>query len=188
MLTITSAIATERLLLRPFTADDLDDLYAIQSRPEVVRYLYWDVRSREEVRAVLQRKAEQTHLSEEGDALSLAIVLPGAEGTRNGVIGEVSLWCHSKEHRQGEIGFVLHPAFHGHGFAAEAARTVLNCAFGKAGLHRVHGRADARNAASAGLMRRLGMRQEAHFIHNEVFKGEWGDEVVFAILESEWHD
>jgi RimJ/RimL family protein N-acetyltransferase len=186
MLTITSAIATDRLLLRPFTANDLDDLYAIQSGPEVVRYLRWDVRSRDEVRAVLQRKAEQTHLTEEGDLLSLAIVLPGAAGTRTGAIGEVSLWWHSREHRQGEIGFVLHPAFHGHGYAAEAARAVLSCAFGAAGLHRVYGRADARNAASAALMRRLGMRQEAHFIHNEVFKGEWGDELVFAILESEW--
>jgi RimJ/RimL family protein N-acetyltransferase len=173
MLTITSAIATDRLLLRPFTANDLDDLYAIQSGPEVVRYLRWDVRSRDEVRAVL---------------LSLAIVLPGAAGTRTGAIGEVSLWWHSREHRQGEIGFVLHPAFHGHGYAAEAARAVLSCAFGAAGLHRVYGRADARNAASAALMRRLGMRQEAHFIHNEVFKGEWGDELVFAILESEWND
>jgi RimJ/RimL family protein N-acetyltransferase len=188
MLAITSAIATERLLLRPFTADDLDDLHAIQSRPEVVRYLYWDVRSREEVRAILQRKVGQTHLTEEGDLLSLAIVLPSAAGTANGVIGEVSLWWHSREHRQGEIGYVLHPAFHGRGFATEAARAVLNCAFGQAGLHRVYGRTDARNAASAGLMRRLGMREEAHFIHNEMFKGEWGDELVFAILETEWHD
>jgi RimJ/RimL family protein N-acetyltransferase len=35
-------------------------------------------------------------------------------------------------------------------------------------------------------MRRLGMRQEAHFVQNEVFKGGWGDELVFAILEDEW--
>jgi RimJ/RimL family protein N-acetyltransferase len=54
MLTITSAISTARLLLRPFAAGDLDDLSAIQSRPGVVRYLYWNVRSRDEVREVLK--------------------------------------------------------------------------------------------------------------------------------------
>jgi RimJ/RimL family protein N-acetyltransferase len=53
-------------------------------------------------------------------------------------------------------------------------------------LHRIIGRCDARNDASAGLMRRLGMRQEAHFVQNELFKGEWGDELVFAMLASEW--
>jgi RimJ/RimL family protein N-acetyltransferase len=35
-------------------------------------------------------------------------------------------------------------------------------------------------------MRRLGMRQEAHLRENELFKGEWGDDVVFAILRREW--
>jgi RimJ/RimL family protein N-acetyltransferase len=37
-------------------------------------------------------------------------------------------------------------------------------------------------------MERLGMRQEAHFRESEIFKGEWGDELVFAMLEEEWRD
>jgi RimJ/RimL family protein N-acetyltransferase len=63
---------------------------------------------------------------------------------------------------------------------------VLKVAFGELGLHRVFGRTDVRNDASAALMRRLGMRQEAHLRESEIFKGEWGDELVFAILEGEW--
>jgi RimJ/RimL family protein N-acetyltransferase len=35
-------------------------------------------------------------------------------------------------------------------------------------------------------MQRLGMRQEAHLIQNERVKGEWTDELVFAILAEEW--
>jgi RimJ/RimL family protein N-acetyltransferase len=31
------------------------------------------------------------------------------------------------------------------------------------------------------------MRKEAHFIENEFVKGEWTDELVFAILASEWN-
>jgi RimJ/RimL family protein N-acetyltransferase len=186
MISITSPIATERLVLRPFTLDDLDDLYAIQSRPDVVRYLYWDVRDRDEVRKVLQRKINETRLAERGDALALAITVPGAVGTSTGVIGEIILWWQSVEHRQGEIGFVLHPEHQGRGYAVEAATAVLDLAFRELGLHRVYGRTDARNTASAALMRRLGMRQEAHFVQNEVFKGGWGDELVFAILENEW--
>jgi RimJ/RimL family protein N-acetyltransferase len=35
-------------------------------------------------------------------------------------------------------------------------------------------------------MERLGMRREAHFVHNELFKGSWGDELVYAMLDQEW--
>jgi RimJ/RimL family protein N-acetyltransferase len=47
-------------------------------------------------------------------------------------------------------------------------------------------RLDARNVASAAVLRRLGMRHEAHLVQNELFKGEWSDEDDFAILRSEW--
>jgi RimJ/RimL family protein N-acetyltransferase len=50
----------------------------------------------------------------------------------------------------------------------------------------VCGRIDARNSASAAVLERLGMRREAHFVENEWVKGEWTDEVVYAVLASEW--
>ena len=63
---------------------------------------------------------------------------------------------------------------------------MLGFAFEVAGMHRVYARCDARNVASAKVMARLGMRQEAHFRQNEWFKGEWTDELVFAILADEF--
>ena len=47
-------------------------------------------------------------------------------------------------------------------------------------------RVDARNTASAAVARRIGMRQEAHLHENEWFKGEWTDELDFAVLAAEW--
>lgn len=182
MYRVEAAIETERLLLRPFRPADLDDLHAIRSLPEVVRYLYGEVRSRQEVEDILAERVGLTSLVEDGDRLVLAV-----ERRSDGrVIGDVTLWLRSAEHRQGEIGFVFHPDAQGHGYAREAAIALLGVAFGGLGLHRVFGRTDARNEASAALMRRLGMRQEAHLRENEIFKGAWGDELVFAILESEW--
>ncbi|GAB3078608.1 hypothetical protein [Corynebacterium aquatimens] len=35
-------------------------------------------------------------------------------------------------------------------------------------------------------MARLGMRKEAHFRELEIFKGEWGDELTYAMLKREW--
>jgi RimJ/RimL family protein N-acetyltransferase len=180
--TAAAAIETERLVLRPFRESDLDDLHAVRSLPEVVRYLYGDALSRQAAEELLGMRLGQTRVAEEGDVLALAV-----ERREDGrLIGDVSLTLRSAEHRQGEIGFVFHPDAQGQGYAREAATAVLNVAFGELAMHRVFGRTDARNDASAALMRRLGMRQEAHLRENEIFKGAWGDEFVFAVLESEW--
>jgi RimJ/RimL family protein N-acetyltransferase len=98
----------------------------------------------------------------------------------------VSLERASREHQQGEVGYVLHPDHQGHGFATEAATVMLRLGFEILGFHRIVGRLDARNEASARVLERLGMRREAHLRENEFIKGEWCDELVYAMLASEW--
>lgn len=183
MTVIAPEVGTERLRLRPYTMDDLDDLADIRRRAEVMRYLYEDVQSREEVAEALHRRATSlTALRREGDGMVLAVELK--ETGR--VIGDVSIRWVSEEHRQGDIGFIFHPEYHGKGYAHEAAREMLRLGFEGIGFHRIEGRCDARNDASARLMERLGMRREAHLVENEWFKGEWGSELVYAILDREW--
>ena len=169
-------------MLRPYTAADLDDLYDIQSRPEVTRYLMFGPRDRGEVRQSLEQKMRSSVLTGEGGDLTLAVVLPQT----GRVIGDVILFWRSREHRQGEIGYIFHPAHGGSGYATEAAEVMLKLGFEDLGLHRIIGRIDARNNASARVLQRLGMRREAHFVQNEIVKGEWTDEIVYAILGSEW--
>lgn len=175
-------IRTDRLILRPFTLDDLDDLFAIYSRPDVARYLYWEPRGRIEVAESLDRKLAQSVLAEQGQRLTVAVVLPALER----VIGDVTLKWLSSEHRQGEIGFSFHPDHHGFGFATEAAEAMLELGFQGLRLHRIIGRCDARNMRSARVLERLGMHREAYFVHNEMVKGEWGDELVYAVCEDDW--
>jgi RimJ/RimL family protein N-acetyltransferase len=176
-------VETERLVLRLFQPDDLDALYDIQSRTDVHRYLYSDPRSRDEVRAKLdERISDYSRLTKEGDSLLLAIV---RKDTR-AMVGDLLLHWISQKHMQAEVGYVLHPGHNGHGFATEAARHGLLIGFQRMRMHRIIGRLDARNTASARVLERLGMRREAHFRQNEFVKGEWCDEVVYAMLASEW--
>ena len=175
-------IETERLRLRPFEPGDLDGFVAMHAHPDVPRYLYWGVRTRAELESVLAGKIERARLEREGDAVDVAVFVR-ATGT---FAGSVSLTWIDSEHRQGEIGFILDPAQHGNGYATEAARGLLRVAFEELGLHRIYGRLDARNTASARVLERLGMRREAHLVENEYVKGEWTDEVVYALLAREW--
>ena len=175
-------LETERLLLRPFAEADFESLLAMQSRADVARFLYWEARDAEAVRAALAIKLERSPMSIDGGLLSFAVVLKDS----GELIGDCSMSTVSAEHRQGEIGFVFHPDHHGHGYATEAAREVLAFAFAEYGFHRVIGRLEARNAASARVLERIGMREEAHLVENEWVKGEWQSERVYAILEHEW--
>ena len=177
-------IATERLLLRPLDPDiDVDAVYAYQSREDVCRYIPYSPRSRDEVAARLaDPERNRTTIEKEGDYLSVGVEV---RATRD-VVGDVILIYRSEEHRTGEIGYVISPEHAGNGYATEASRALLKLAFDDLELHRVIGRIDARNDASAAVLRRLGMRQEAVLVENEWFKGEWTNEVDFAILEHEW--
>lgn len=176
-------VETARLLIRPYRPDDLEALHDIHRRPDVVRYVYWTAHAGlDETRQLLEARMAVPGLSNDGDKLVLAVT----DRREGRLLGEVALILNDRALMQGEIGFILHPDHHGRGYAYEAAQTMLNIGFRIAGLRRIIGRCDARNAASAGLMQKLGMRREAHFRQSEWIKGEWVDRLIYASLATEF--
>ena len=174
-------IETSRLRLRPLVPEDLGAMHAIHSRADVVRWLYWEPRTEAEVRETLTAQITRTRdAPETGVAFAVELLASGE------MLGHVSLMVEVPEQRQGECGFIFHPGHQGQGYATEAARALLALAFESYGLHRVFGRLEARNVASARVLERLGMRREAHLVENEWVKGEWQSELVYALLEREW--
>jgi len=177
----TYPIRTARLTLRPVTLDDLDDVYAYQRRPDVVRWMLGaEPRTRTQSRSSVLAMASETALRKEGDCLTSAVV------TDAGLIGVVELVWRSELDRTAELGCVFNPDHGGRGLATEAASALLDWGFDEFGLHRIYGRCHARNTVSARLMTRLGMRQEARHVEGYLFRGEWADRLVFAILAHEW--
>lgn len=175
-------IRTQRLLLRPYAPGDVDALYAYHRLPEVFRYLYTEPRSRKEVQAMVAERAAATAVSAEGQALCLVVGL----AETGELVGDCVLFWRSQQHQQGEVGYVFNPGYHGHGYATETVAALIWLGFAGLGLHRITGQCDARNTASARVMERAGMRCEAHLVENEHVKGEWTDELIYAILRSEW--
>lgn len=178
----TYPITTPRLQLRPLTIDDMPALLAYRGDPEVCRYLPFEPMTPEVLSARLAGDLGRREITSEGEALTL-----GAERRSDGrLVGDVVLFFHSEHHAAGEIGYVFHPEVAGQGFGQEACTAVLDLAFEDLRLHRVVANMDGRNAASVRLAERLGMRREAAHLSAEMFKGEWSDLLVYAILDDEW--
>ncbi|MGD0055584.1 MAG: GNAT family protein [Acidimicrobiales bacterium] len=173
---------TERLTLRPFHLDDLDDLSLLYGNAEVARYLYWGPRDRAESLATLERHLQRPEEIIDENVLPVAVVL--RESGR--VVGDFMLRWTRNEHRQGEVGGSLHPDVHGRGLAVEIYAVLLEIGFEQYALHRIVGRCDGRNAASIRSLEKAGLRREAHLVQNEFVKGEWTDEVILAVRREQW--
>jgi RimJ/RimL family protein N-acetyltransferase len=173
-------IRTERLRLRPYQPGDVDAVYAYERLPETPRYLAHEPMGRAEAETLVTRRIGSSTLGGVGEVVNMVIEL----AQTGDLVGDcVLFWC---SEGQAEVGYVLHPAHCGHGYATEAVGALLRLAFVDLGLHRVAARCDARNTASARVMERAGLRREAHLVQSELIKGEWTDELIYAILRTEW--
>jgi RimJ/RimL family protein N-acetyltransferase len=176
-------LETERLVLRRFTDSDLDAFVAYRALPEVARYQSWDAYSVDDGQKLIS-SMQFKEPGTVGEWFQFAI----QERASNALIGDCAICVDAHQPRQAEIGFTLHPAHQGHGYATEAVLKLLEYAFRTLELHRVIGNCDARNLASARVMERAGMRQEAHFIEDYWSKGEWTSSLIYAILEREYQE
>jgi len=169
----------QSLVIRPLVEQDLARHAAIMGDEAVVRYLYEESLSLNDAEAHLARRLAAGS-AEPGEWRNFAVDLGGH------LIGEVGFVLNSATHREAEVGYFFDPAFGGRGFATSVVATVVDWCFSELRAHRVVGRLDARNQRSALLLERLRFTVEGRFRENEFVKGEWTDELVYAVLEHEW--
>lgn len=172
-------IITERLLLRPYTHDDLDASLAYYGDPQVARHLLEPPWTPAVARERIAERVERTGLDGPRRALALVVEHEGR------VVGDVAVWARDATGATCEVGWSFRPDVAVQGFATEAAAAVLDHAFDHHGVHRVVAELDARNLASAALCERLGMLHEATHRQDLFSKGEWTDTLVYAALASD---
>ncbi|MCJ0933289.1 GNAT family N-acetyltransferase [Virgibacillus halodenitrificans] len=170
-------IYTERLLIRPFESNDIDDVFNIYNNNNTCKYLLHDRWTVENLEREFNKKLDNSSLTKES-VLSLAVV----NGTK--VIGDLSVWYTDMKDTV-EIGFSFLNRVSGKGYATEATRSLVENLFNEVNVHRIQANLDARNEASKKLCERIGMRKEAHFIQDFWNKGEWTDSIVYGMLLSD---
>ena len=128
----TQELATQRLILRRFTREDAETVYANWANdPEVTRFLRWQAHtSVEQTREMVDRWVKAY---ESDEKYLWGIELKGGE-----LIGSIACGVDARDDR-GETGYCIGRAFWKKGYTAEALRAVIDFMFARVGLNRVGG-------------------------------------------------
>ncbi|MBB4034981.1 RimJ/RimL family protein N-acetyltransferase [Dysgonomonas hofstadii] len=175
-------IRTGRLTVRLARPDDAEAIYSYRSDFIENKYQGWFPYSEQEVRDYMASMPQTLDVA--GVCFQFAIV----EVDTDRLIGDMAVIFTNHDLMQVEVGCTLDKNFQGKGYAAEALKAMVNHLFIELKKHRVIASVDPRNTASIRLVERLGFRKEAHFKESYYLRGEWVDDVIFALLRKEWID
>lgn len=171
-------LETQRLVIRPFSPEDSEDLYEYLSDPQVVFYEPYEAYSKED--------CEEEALRRSTDSAFLAVCLKD----NNKLIGNV--YFSKQDFDTWELGYVFNSEYQGKGYAAESVTAVVDNAFKHLNARRIIAMCNPQNAKSWKLLERLKMRREGHLKQNIYFKTDkdnkpvWLDTYEYGMLSSEW--
>ena len=178
---------TERLTLRPATADDAEATWDYRQLESVNEWLNGcpadlDVYGK----LFSEPAAAREHRDHHSRPRRRGPDHRRPHGPPRGRLGPVR--CRRTAHNAlAEVGWVLDPAYTGHGYAIEAVRELLRYCFLDLGVRRVTANCFLDDDISWGLMERVGMRRERHAVRESLHRsGRWLDTVGYAILDEEW--
>jgi RimJ/RimL family protein N-acetyltransferase len=169
---------SERLILRDFRDDDFEAVHAYATDLEVVRHTTWGPNSEAETRKFLKRAQSQVEVD---PRITFEFAVVRAE--EGDLIGGIGLHL---DGRKAMLGYCLARSAWGLGYATEAARVITEFGFRSLGLHRIWACCDPENPGSIRVLQKIGMKLEGHLGHDCLIRGEWRDNLIFAILEDEW--
>jgi len=171
-------LRTSRLSLRLAGVDDAAVIAAYRADPEVARFQDWDLPySIERATTMLAKQADRTDVTP-GEWVQVAIEHDGV------VVGDVAVGLDASA-SVATIGYTLPTASQGHGYASEAVSAVIDALFDRLDVHRIEATMDPANFASMRVVEPLGFVKEARTRRSELIRGEWVDDLRFALLRSD---
>jgi [ribosomal protein S5]-alanine N-acetyltransferase len=169
-------LESDRLLLRQITNDDANEIFALRSNVETMKYIPRPLVTTNE-EALEHIKMIQDKL-EKNEGINWAITLKG-NPKLIGIIGHYRIrW----EHFRSEIGYMLLGEYHGKGITTEAIQMLVDYGFNKMNMHSLEGIIDPANTASERVLEKNGFVKEAHLIENEFYDGKFLDSVIYSLV------
>ena len=169
-------LESERLLLRAVAETDVAEVFVLRADPEVMKFIPRPLATN------LQDALNHIELINNGvkanESINWAITLQG----NNRLIGMICLIRMQPENYRTEVGYILHPEFHGKGIMDEALKAVIAYAFNTLKFHSLEALIDPFNTASERLLIRNDFVKEGHFKEKTLYNGVFLDDVIYSLL------
>ena len=158
-------VETEQFILREIVLEDLEGMYALDSDPEVHKYLgNHPVKSREQSRKIIEHVRNQYVVNGIG---RWAIIDKSSED----FIGWTGLKYEEKfrgDFKYYDLGYRLRRKYWGKGIATETAIVSLKYGFEELGLKEIYGSAHIDNIGSNKILKKVGLK----FVEKFDYQGE----------------
>lgn len=171
---------TPRLLLREILPTDVDGMFALDSDPEVHRYLgNHPISSKEQAEKVIAMIRQQYI----DNGIGRWAVIHKASNAFLGWAGLKYVKEPINNHNNFyDLGYRFIQQYWGQGYASEAALAARNYAFAQLQVNELYAWADMQNLASRRVLEKAGMRHEGSFEHDgcqcawlKLARGEWAE-------------
>ncbi len=175
---------TNRLIIQEVTWDDLDDIFILESSPEIDEFNTLGIPdnknvTREHLRPFIgDQKAEVRKKY----CWTIRLQTPGE------FIGLAGMTVTADRFKMGEIWYNLMPTHWGNGYATEVAKRLIRFGFERLNLHRIEAGVATENKRSIKVLEKAGMTIEG--IRRKILpiRGDWVDNYHYAILENDSWD
>lgn len=178
----TVTIETERLILRRFEYSDIDSMLRNWIADEQTQWDYGEpfYSTADAVRNLFDTKYI---ISYSRDDYYRWAVIEKASGE---CIGQIAYYKVDSDNRNGEIEYVIGPAFQGKGYATEMTRAVIAFGFEEINFHRVEICCRTLNEASRRVIEKCGLTYEGTVRDCFWRKDHYEDKRVYSILKNEY--
>ena len=176
------SLTTERLILEDLDGQDLANIQQLARDSHVMQYVFIWLENNEQVAGFVRHAIEEAGRKDRMDYV-LAIRIPGS----GAFAGFAMLEIDPKQVTTAEAGYILLPAYWKNGYASEILRALLAFGFGKLSLHRVYGKCDEMNLASAHVMEKCGLTYEGTVREHVWLRDHWRSSRYYGMLAEEYH-
>ncbi len=175
---------TNRLIIQEVTWDDLDDIFILESSPEIDEFNTLGIPdnknvTREHLRPFI---GDQKAKVRKKYCWTIRLQATGE------FIGLAGMTVTADRFKMGEIWYNLMPSHWGNGYATEVAKRLIRFGFEILNLHRIEAGVATENKRSIKVLEKAGMTIEG--IRRKILpiRGDWVDNYHYAILENDSWD
>ena len=180
---MTFSLATDRLILEDLGDADLAGIRRIARDPAVMRYVLLWLEDDEQVARFVRHAAEE---AKKADRMAYVLAIRVKE--TGDFAGFALLEIDPEQRSTAEAGCVLLPEYWNAGYAPEVLRAFLSFGFAELALHRIFGKCDELNYASARVLEKCGLSYEGTLREHVWLRDHWRSTRYYGILHREYRD